>query len=98
MPSTVRPIWAFDSGEVIKRAVAAGLGVSFMSRLLVDEAIQRGEVVRFRISGVERMLRPIDAFQPNLAEPTPHAAGLMTLLVDAYRAGTPVAGAVSTPA
>ncbi|MBV9680968.1 MAG: LysR family transcriptional regulator [Solirubrobacterales bacterium] len=82
-------IWAFDSGEAIKRAVAAGLGVSFMSRSLVDEAIQQGEMVRFGISGGERMMRPIYALQPNLAELTPHAAGFMTMLMNAHRNGTP---------
>ena len=35
-------IWAFDSSEAIKRAVADGLGVSFMSRLLVEDEIERG--------------------------------------------------------
>lgn len=81
-------ICAFDSDEAITRAVAAGLGVSFMSRSLVEEAIRQGEVVRFGISGGERMMRPIYALQPNLAELTPHAAGFMTLLVNAHRSGT----------
>ena len=82
-------IWAFDSAEAIKRAVADGLGVSFMSRLLVDEAIERGEMVRFGIAGAERMMRPIYALQPNLAELAPHAAGFMTMLMHAHRDGTP---------
>ena len=82
-------IWGFDSDETIKRAVADGLGVSFMSRLLVDEAIQRGELVRFGISGAEQMIRPIYALEPNLTELTPHAAGLMMMLVHAHRACAP---------
>ena len=44
-------IWAFDSSEAIKRAVADGIGVSFMSRLLVGDEIERGDLVPFRISG-----------------------------------------------
>jgi LysR family transcriptional regulator, low CO2-responsive transcriptional regulator len=78
-------IWAFDSCETIKRAVADGLGVTFMSQLLVKDEIERGELVPFVISGVERMLRPIHALQPSLVEPTAHAAGFTTLLIDAHR-------------
>lgn len=83
-------IWAFDSVEAIKRAVADGLGVSFMSSLLVGDEIERGELVRFRISGVDRIAHPIYAVQPSLAELTPHAAGFITLLMEAHRA-TPAA-------
>lgn len=79
-------IWAFDSSEVIKRAVSYGIGVSFMSQLLVDDEIERGDLVPFRISELERMMRPIYAVQPSLAEPTPQAARFATLMVDAHRA------------
>ena len=84
-------IWAFDSCEAIKRAVEGGLGVSFMSRLLVSDEIERGELVSFRVSGVEPMVRPIHALQPSLAELTPHAAGFTMLLMEAHR--EPVAAA-----
>jgi LysR family transcriptional regulator, low CO2-responsive transcriptional regulator len=84
-------IWAFDSGEAIKRAVADGLGVSFMSRLLVEDEIQRGELARFHISSIDRMTYPIYAIQPSLAELPPHAAGFTTLLIDAHRAPAPEA-------
>ena len=79
-------IWGFDSFEAIKRAVADGLGVSFMSSLLVGDEIERGELVRFRVSGVDRMAHPIHAVHPSLAEPTPQAAGFTALLMDAHRA------------
>jgi LysR substrate binding domain len=64
-------IWAFDSYEAVKRAVADGAGVSFVSRLLVREEIGRGELAPFRIAGVERMVRPIHVVQPSLTELTP---------------------------
>jgi DNA-binding transcriptional LysR family regulator len=79
-------IWAFDSFEGIKRSVKDGIGVSFMSRLLVSDELERGELVSFRVSGVERILRPIHAVQPSLAELAPHAAGFTALLMDAHRA------------
>jgi molybdate transport repressor ModE-like protein len=79
-------IWAFDSFEAIKRAVADGLGVTFMSSLLVGDEIERGELVRFRISGVDQMAHPIHAVQSSLAELTPQAAGFTALLMDAHRA------------
>ena len=79
-------IWAFDSSEAIKRAVAGGIGVSFMSQLLVSGEIERGELVPFRISGRERMMSPIYAVQPSLAELTPEAARFAALVMDAHRA------------
>jgi molybdate transport repressor ModE-like protein len=82
-------IWVFDSSEAIKRAVVDGLGVSFMSRLLVADEVERGKLVPFRISGVERMTRPIHAVQPSLSDLTPHATGFVALLTEAHRVAIP---------
>ncbi len=79
-------IWAFDSSEAIKRAVADGIGVNFMSQLLVRHEIERGDLVPFRISGLERMMRPIYSVQASLAELTPQAARFATLMMDAHGA------------
>ncbi len=79
-------IWTFDSSEAIKRAVADGIGVSFMSQLLVNDEIERGDLVPFRISGLERMMCPTYTVQPSLAELTPQAARFATLMMDAHRA------------
>jgi LysR family transcriptional regulator, low CO2-responsive transcriptional regulator len=76
-------IWAFDSYEAIKQAVANGLGVSFVSKLLVDDELRRGELAPFRVSGVDRMSRPIHAVQPSVGELTPQGAAFMSLLIDA---------------
>ena len=73
--------WAFDSYEAIKRAVADGLGVSFVSQFLVREEIARGDLLPFRLSGVERMVRPIHAVQSSVTELTPQAAAFMALLM-----------------
>ena len=78
-------IWAFDSAEAIKRAVTIGIGLSFMSQLLVNDEIERGDLVAFRISGLERMTRPIYAVQPSVAELTPQAARFTMLMMDAHR-------------
>jgi molybdate transport repressor ModE-like protein len=77
-------ILAFDSFEAIARAVADGLGISFMSRLLVRREIERGELVAIGMAGVERMVRPIHAVQPSLVEPSSHAAAFATLLMSAF--------------
>jgi LysR family transcriptional regulator, low CO2-responsive transcriptional regulator len=82
-------IWTFDSSEAIKRAVADGIGISFMSQLLVRDEIERGDLVPFRIAGLERMTRPIYAVQRSLAELTPQAARFATLMLDAHRASAP---------
>jgi LysR family transcriptional regulator, low CO2-responsive transcriptional regulator len=78
-------IWVFDSSEAIKRAVADGIGVSFMSQLLVNDEIERGDLVPFRILGLERMMRPIYVVQSSLAELTPQAARFAMLMMDAHR-------------
>jgi len=82
-------VWAIDSSEAIKRAVTDGIGLSFMSQLLVDDEIERGDLVGFRISGPARMTRPIYAVQPSLAELTPQAARFTTLMMDAHRTPGP---------
>jgi LysR family transcriptional regulator, low CO2-responsive transcriptional regulator len=79
-------IWTFDSSEAIKRAVADGIGVSFMSHLLVGDEIERGDLVPFCISRLERMMRPIHVVQPSLAELTHQAARFSALMMDAHRA------------
>ena len=73
-------VWVFDSYHAITRAVAGGLGVSFTSRLLVRESVQRGELVAFRLLGLERMLRPIYALQSGVRELTPEGAAFMEFL------------------
>jgi molybdate transport repressor ModE-like protein len=76
-------VWVFDSYDAITRAVSGGLGVSFASRLLVREAVQRGELVAFRLLGVERMLRRIYVLESAGKELTPEGAAFMALLADA---------------
>ncbi len=75
-------VWMFDSYDAITRAVADGLGVSFTSRLLVRDAVQRGELVAFRLLGVERMLRPIYVLQSAVRELTAPGAAFMAFLAD----------------
>jgi molybdate transport repressor ModE-like protein len=73
-------VWVFDSYEAIKRTVRDGLGVSFVSELLVREEVQRGELIAFRVSGVERMVRPINALRSSVRELAPEGAAFMKLL------------------
>lgn len=81
-------VWVFDSYDAITRAVVDGLGVSFTSRLLVRESVERGELVAFRLLGIERMVRPIYALQSGVRELAPEAAALMELLTTSRRSGS----------
>lgn len=90
-------IWVFDSYEAIKRAVATGLGVSFISKLLVQDEIGRGDLAEFRVSGVERMLRPIHVVQSSVAELTPQGGALMSLLIDTGAVPPADYGSTSSP-
>lgn len=78
-------VWEFSSYETIKSAVKCRLGVTFISRLLVSDDIERGELAAFRVSGVEQMLRPIHVVQHSAKALTPDGLRFMTLLADHTR-------------
>src|SRR5919197_873665 len=63
--------WELDSNEAIKRAVRAGLGVAFVSQLVVEDELQRRELVSFQIAGVEPMRRSIQLLRAASRELTP---------------------------
>lgn len=51
--------WELDSNEAIKRSVAAGLGVGFVSRLVVEDELARGELESFVVAGAASMRRSV---------------------------------------
>jgi molybdate transport repressor ModE-like protein len=51
--------WELDSNEAIKRSVRAGLGVAFVSRLVVAEEIERGELAEFAVEHAGPMRRHV---------------------------------------
>src|SRR5215211_5116890 len=63
--------WELDSNEAIKRSVRAGLGIGFVSKLVVEEEVERGELVTFRIEGAEPMRRSVYLLRPDGRDPTP---------------------------
>src|SRR3954470_8898657 len=63
--------WELDSNEAIKRSVAAGLGIGFVSNLVVADELKRGELVSFRLDGAEPMRRSVYLLRPDGREPTP---------------------------
>lgn len=63
--------WELDSNEAIKRSVQSGLGIGFLSRLVVEDELARGDLVAFQIEGAEPMLRSVRLVRPDGREPTP---------------------------
>ena len=63
--------WELDSNEAIKRSVAAGLGIGFVSALVVADELERGELVSFRVAGTEPMRRSIQLLRPAGRDPVP---------------------------
>ncbi len=63
--------WELDSNEAIKRSVQAGLGVGFVSKLVVEDELSRGQLVSFRIEGAEPMRRAVYLLRPDGREATP---------------------------
>ena len=63
--------WELDSNEAIKRSVAAGLGIGFVSKLVVADELARGELVQFSVEGADAMPRAVYLLRPDGREPTP---------------------------
>jgi LysR family transcriptional regulator, low CO2-responsive transcriptional regulator len=74
--------WELDSNEAIKRSVKAGLGIGFVSRLVVEEEVGRGELVTFRLEGAEPMKRTVQLLRPDGREPTPSERAFIATLAD----------------
>jgi molybdate transport repressor ModE-like protein len=63
--------WELDSNEAIKRSVQAGLGIGFVSRLVVEDELGRGDLVGFQIEGAEPMRRSVSLLRPDGRDPLP---------------------------
>jgi len=63
--------WELDSNEAIKRSVAAGLGVGFVSRLVVADELDRGELMAFALEGADPMRRSVYVLRPDGRDATP---------------------------
>ena len=63
--------WELDSNEAIKRSVRAGLGIGFVSKLVVEEELDRGDLVSFQLEGAEPMRRSVYLLRPDGRDPTP---------------------------
>ena len=74
--------WELDSNEAIKRSVRAGLGIGFVSRLVIEEEAERGELVTFRVEGAEPMKRSVQLLRPDGREPTAAERAFMATLGD----------------
>lgn len=79
-----RPLkrWELDSNEAIKRSVQAGLGIGFLSKLVVADEVERGELVSFRIEGVEPMRRAVYLLLPDDRVMTPAERAFVATLSD----------------
>ena len=74
--------WELDSNEAIKRSVQAGLGIAFVSKLVVADELARGELEAFGIEGAEPMRRSIYLLLPSDRDPTPAEQAFIATLSD----------------
>src|SRR5919109_2897794 len=72
--------WELDSNEAIKRSVQAGLGVGFVSRLAVEEELERGELVAFGLEGAGSMRRSVYLLLPDDRDQTPSERAFIATL------------------
>lgn len=89
--------WELDSDEAIKRTVKAGLGIGFVSELVVAEELDRGELCRFAVAGASPIRRPMFLLMPDDRDSTPAERAFIATLNQCCSAS--VAGCVAqTPA
>ena len=88
--------WELDSNEAIKRSVRAGLGIGFVSRLVVEEELGRGELIDFSVQGAEPMQRSVYLLRPDGREPVPAERAFIQTLCSCCSAS--VAGCAVEPA
>jgi LysR family transcriptional regulator, low CO2-responsive transcriptional regulator len=74
--------WELDSNEAIKRSVRAGLGIGFVSRLVVEDEVAREELVTFRLEGAEPMTRSVQLLRPEGRELAPAQRAFIATLSD----------------
>jgi LysR family transcriptional regulator, low CO2-responsive transcriptional regulator len=87
--------WELDSNEAIKRSVGAGLGIAFVSQLVVEDELRRGELVSFRVEGAEPMRRAVQLLRPDGRDLTPSERAFVSTLCsccDAQVAGCTASG------
>jgi len=87
--------WELDSNEAIKRSVAAGLGIGFVSELVVADELTRGELMSFRLEGADPMRRSVYLLRPDGREPTPSERAFIQTLCSCCSAS--VAGRTANP-
>ena len=75
-------VWELDSNEAIKRAVAARLGIAFLSRLVVEDELARSELVEFSVAGAEPMQRPVLLVRSDDGHLTPAQHAFIATLTD----------------
>jgi LysR family transcriptional regulator, low CO2-responsive transcriptional regulator len=63
--------WELDSNEAIKRSVRAGLGIGFISQLVVAEEVERGELETFTVEGAGPMQRSVYLLRADGRDPVP---------------------------
>ena len=74
--------WELDSNEAIKRSVSAGLGIGFVSKLVVADEVDRGDLASFRIEGSEPMRRSIHLLRADDRDSTPAERAFIQTLSD----------------
>src|SRR3954451_3019771 len=85
-----------DSTEASKRSVEAGFGFGFVSRFVVADELERGDLVEFRVDGAEPMRRSVYLLRPDGREPTPSERAFIQTLCSCCSAS--VAGCTVAPA
>jgi len=69
--ATPSGVWELGSSEAVKRSARAGLGFAFVSRYVVAEEVERGELESFRIAGRPSLRRQFLVVRLASREPSP---------------------------
>ncbi len=86
--------WELDSDEAIKRSVRAGLGIGFVSQLVVAEEVERGELETFTVEGAGPMQRSVYLLRADGRDPLPAEGAFIQTLGSCCKAAGVVGCAI----
>lgn len=92
----LRPAMELGHIEAIKRAVAAGLGVSFLSRIAVGDEVAAGRLRAWTVDGLD-LHRPWYLIQRAGARPSPAASAFVSFLRERPTSRHPVPSSPASP-
>jgi DNA-binding transcriptional LysR family regulator len=92
----IEPALSLSSTEAVKQAVAAGLGVAMVSKLVIGDDVSNGRLAVLRLTGLT-LRRPVHLVRPPGRVESKAAAAFVCVLRHAARGSLPARGPAAPP-